>query len=317
MISRTGKQLTAMLLLFNMLTAVRANDIEDVFKALRGGTNRRPPQVAQIPVGHDRGRGYSGDHSGYGYPGRQIHPHGPGMHSAMSSRDIAQRQQLARQFSGMRGDGFRGYHDDHYDLRDRYNDGRHHQSGYRGAGYGGAGYGSPRHGDSGYHAHSQAISSRRRSGSIVSFSVSSNAPVFYENGLNDLNDPVYGPTLVPQYPVVPAVPSAPAHSQTLPCPHQLGEIVTYAVPVATCIQIEDPENIAPHAVPVVVAVRDPNLGAIHTCVEQVVYVEVCVPPCPMRRLTVSPCRTRIRMDFGEYEVDIRSHRGKVVIDYDN
>lgn len=120
---------------------------------------------------------------------------------------------------------------------------------------------------------------------------------------------------VPQIPVLPIYPAGPViHA----LPYEIGEIVDCVVPLATCVRVEDADRIAPGAVPVVVAVRDPNLPPhVAGCVHSVVFVEVCVPPCPMRSLTISPCKTRIKMDFGQYEVDIRSAGGTICVDYDN
>lgn len=113
------------------------------------------------------------------------------------------------------------------------------------------------------------------------------------------------------------VPPAPGGFGHLP--HQIGEIVTCPVPLEQHVVIKDACQVAPNAVPVVVAVRNPHLGRFRSrgCIESLVYVEVLVPPCPPQRVRVSPCKTKIRLDFGEYEVDITSRNGCVEIDYDN
>ena len=100
-------------------------------------------------------------------------------------------------------------------------------------------------------------------------------------------------------------------------PHQLGQVVTCPVPVFTQVQIKSVDEIAPHAVPTRVAVRDPNLGRFRSCVEQLVYVEVLAPPYPAQRVRVSPCRTRIRLDYGRYEVTIKSGNGVVTVEYND
>lgn len=116
---------------------------------------------------------------------------------------------------------------------------------------------------------------------------------------------------------IPPLPSTPLPGQFDHLPHQLGQIVTCHVPVYTRVHIESACDIAPNAVPTLVAVRDPNLGRFRSCVEQLVYVEVLAPACAPRRVRVSPCRTRVRMDYGRYEVTITSRDGCVTVRYDD
>ncbi len=113
---------------------------------------------------------------------------------------------------------------------------------------------------------------------------------------------------------IPPVPGSFGH-----LPHQIGEIVNCHVVLEPHVVIRDACDVAPHAVPVIVAVRDPHLSRFGSrgCVERLVYVEVLVPACPVQRVRVSPCQTKIRMDFGQYEVDITSRNGFVEIDYDD
>lgn len=122
--------------------------------------------------------------------------------------------------------------------------------------------------------------------------------------------------LPPPLPILeaPPVPGSFGH-----LPHQIGEIVACDVTLEPHVVIKDACQVAPHAVPVIVAVRDPHLSRFGSrgCVERMVYVEVLVPNCPAKRIRVSPCKTKIRMDFGQYEVDITSRNGFVEIDYDN
>lgn len=123
--------------------------------------------------------------------------------------------------------------------------------------------------------------------------------------------PVYAPAPVLE---APPVPGSFGH-----LPHQLGEIVTCAVPLETHVRVKDVCDIAPNAVPVIVAVRNPHLGRFRSrgCVESLVYVEVLAPQCPLRSARVSPCRTRIRLDYGKYEVNITSRNDCVLVDYDD
>lgn len=114
----------------------------------------------------------------------------------------------------------------------------------------------------------------------------------------------------------PVLPPPPAPGSFGHLPHQLGEVVACQVPLATCVEVRQACRIAPNAVPIIVAVRDPHLGRFRTCVEQLAYVEVCVPQCPVRKVKVSPCRTRVRLDYGRYAVNILSRNGRIIVDYD-
>lgn len=147
----------------------------------------------------------------------------------------------------------------------------------------------------------------RRSG--VSFSVNfGNAPV-----LAQAPPPVIYPS-VPGHLVLPPppVPGSFGH-----LPHELGQVVTCPVPIETHVEIRNACRIAPGAIPTIIAVRDPHLGNFRSrgCVEQLAYVEVLAPQCPLRSMRVSPCKTRIRLDYGKYEIDITSKNDCVVINY--
>lgn len=119
------------------------------------------------------------------------------------------------------------------------------------------------------------------------------------------------------YPVAPVVPVAPVPGSFAHLPHQLGQFVTCPVPLETCVDVRNPHEIAPGAIPRVIAVRDPHLGRFRTCVEQLAYVQVFVPPCEPRRVRISPCQTRIRLDYGRYDVTIESRNDVIEVTYHN
>lgn len=125
----------------------------------------------------------------------------------------------------------------------------------------------------------------------------------------------HGPVAPIHTPVTIAPPPAPIGV----LPHALGQIVTCPVPLAPHVRVRNPHEIAPGAQPIVVAVRDPHLAAwgSHGCVERLVYVQVFAPPCPLRSMTVSPCRTRVTLDYGEWEICIRSCSGVIEVEYDD
>jgi len=116
------------------------------------------------------------------------------------------------------------------------------------------------------------------------------------------------------------VPPAPIYVEPAPAPiHEIGSFGTCPVPIEPHVLVRNAHESAPHAVPVVVAVRNPHLGRYGSrgCVESLVYVQVFVPPCPLRKLKVSPCRTKIELDYGDYEVEITSCDGHIDVEYDD
>ncbi|MEQ9409703.1 MAG: hypothetical protein RIK87_18350 [Fuerstiella sp.] len=118
-------------------------------------------------------------------------------------------------------------------------------------------------------------------------------------------------------PVYAELPQPPVPGSFAHLPHQIGSFVTCPVPLETCVRVRDQHRIAPNAIPAVIAVRDPHLGRFGRCVEQIAYVEVLVPPCPVQRVRLSPCKTKLRLDYGRYAIDIVSRNDVIDIDYDN
>ena len=191
-------------------------------------------------------------------------------------------------------------------------DSDHHGAYGRGTPYGGAGVRRSSANTVNLHAH-QHVAPPNRSRVQVNLRFASNGQ----------NNPGYAPPLyipaqqpVQVLPPVQSYPPRPAYPQIAPTPFELGQFVDCQVPLATCIKVEDECNIAPNAVPMIIAVRDPNM-CVHEIYERLVYVQIFVPACQLRDLRVSPCRTRISLDYGPYEVDIKSANGMIVIDYDN
>ncbi|MCA9058454.1 MAG: hypothetical protein KDA85_08145, partial [Planctomycetaceae bacterium] len=130
--------------------------------------------------------------------------------------------------------------------------------------------------------------------------------------IGGMNPTPYNPPLG-----APAIGLIPPPTYSLNTMYQPGQIVDAPVPLAPFVRIEDPQNIAPNAIPIVVAVRTPGLcdHACDCCTESVVFVQVMAPPCPVRKLKVSPCRTRVDLDFGTYEITITSTAGVITVDY--
>ena len=152
---------------------------------------------------------------------------------------------------------------------------------------------------------------------------SSGLQISLQFGANGTRNPGFvSPAYIPAprpvqvLPPVPVFPAAPGHRHVAPMSFQLGQFIDCRVPLATCVHVQDECNIARNAVPVIIAVRDPNM-CLHETVERLVYVQIFVPRSPLRDLHVSPCRTRIHLDYGRHEVDITSVNGVIIVDYDN
>jgi hypothetical protein len=118
-------------------------------------------------------------------------------------------------------------------------------------------------------------------------------------------DPAYRATPVLGEPVL---------SQVTPVPEQ----PVSAMPAASAplelycnVKYKDERNIAPCAVPTIVQVPDP----CNPCC--CVNVQICAPPCECPCIKVSKCGRKVKYDYGDYQVEITSARGKVIVDYDD
>lgn len=105
--------------------------------------------------------------------------------------------------------------------------------------------------------------------------------------------------------------------------HAAGE----AVELFQCVEIEDPENIAPCAVPKIIMVPDPC--ACHDpcgcCTPKCVAIKICVPPpnpcaCGCEQHEVVKCKRggrKQKYDYGKYSVEVTVKDGYVKVDYDD
>jgi hypothetical protein len=83
------------------------------------------------------------------------------------------------------------------------------------------------------------------------------------------------------------------------------------------VKYRDRRHIAPCAVPMYVAVRDPceRRDRCSCGPPKLVLVEICVPP-GMPKITCRHDGTRVRYDYGQYAVNVTSRHGVVVVNYD-
>jgi hypothetical protein len=144
--------------------------------------------------------------------------------------------------------------------------------------------------------------------------------------------PANGPVLqVPANDGVPPAPlppvTSPAPPSALPLPEAAPGFVAAggppvilapAPPLFRKVKYRDRRHIAPGAVPMYVAVRDPCERPDRCACgpPKCVLVEICVPPCGMPKITSRHDGTRVRYDYGQYAVNITSKHGVVVVNYD-
>lgn len=111
-----------------------------------------------------------------------------------------------------------------------------------------------------------------------------------------------------------SVPPGPISANAQPMPMSSG------MPLYDCVKYHDRHNIAPCAVPMVVAVKDPcaKKDACGCCAPpKCVMVKICVPNCGCPKVCCKHDGARVRYDYGKYAVNITSKHGVVVVDYDD
>jgi hypothetical protein len=114
-----------------------------------------------------------------------------------------------------------------------------------------------------------------------------------------------------QYYAAQPTPALPPSSRTLPPAYPLGASLP-PVELYTDVKIEDPRNIHPCAVPIIVEVPDPCDECGTVC------IEICAPPCEPECVKRHGLRDRkVTFDYGDYGITVTSRRGVVKVDYDD
>ena len=136
---------------------------------------------------------------------------------------------------------------------------------------------------------------------------------------------------IPPGPMPPLAGSAPPTALPLPeaaRPGAAGPLAAGGPPLPLALAValypnvkyKDLHHVAPCAVPVCVAVRDPCDRPRHdrcSCgPPKCVMVEICVPPCGSPTITCKHDGAKVRYDYGKYAVSITSRHGVVVVNYD-
>lgn len=88
-----------------------------------------------------------------------------------------------------------------------------------------------------------------------------------------------------------------------------------AVPLYTNVKVKDLREMAPCAVPKIIAVKDPCACDNGCCPPPCVYIQICVPPCGCELVSCKRDGDRIRYDYGKYAIDVRVKKDHIVVDY--
>lgn len=88
-----------------------------------------------------------------------------------------------------------------------------------------------------------------------------------------------------------------------------------AIPLYTNVRYKDLHEMAPCAVPKIIAVKDPCANPNNCCGPQCVYIQICVPSCGCELISCRRNGDRIRYDYGKYAVDVRIKRNHIEVDY--
>lgn len=90
-----------------------------------------------------------------------------------------------------------------------------------------------------------------------------------------------------------------------------------AVELYPCVKYEDCDNAHPCGVTRIVKIVDPCWDRCDCCEPPCVYVAICVPPCGCPKVDVDDHGRKITYDYGKYEIEIKSKKGVIRVDYDD
>ena len=129
----------------------------------------------------------------------------------------------------------------------------------------------------------------------------------------DTNSP-YGKFVSLQGEAIPPAPAEEGSKASAPKGHKTAELFH-------CVRYEDLRNIHPCAVTKIVSIKDPcwkpDPCSYECQVAPCVLVKICVPPCGCPKVRVTRNGSKVKFDYGKYEVEISSRNGVVKVDYDD
>lgn len=100
------------------------------------------------------------------------------------------------------------------------------------------------------------------------------------------------------------------HGRVPPPDVRPGAFVGPEVALFAKVRVKDRDNIYPRAIPKCIAIRAPHGPGC-------VFVKVFVPPYPAREVDVEDGGRKLKLDYGDYEVEVESDDGRITIDYDD
>lgn len=110
---------------------------------------------------------------------------------------------------------------------------------------------------------------------------------------------------------VPATAKVPLEPNYTPVEH-----VDEAIPMFENVRYVGRRRMAPCAESKVIVIRDPCQPLLTSpCCRKCVAIRICVPTCGCECIKASRLGNRVRYDYGEYAVDVRITRGRVVVAY--
>lgn len=86
-----------------------------------------------------------------------------------------------------------------------------------------------------------------------------------------------------------------------------------AVPLYPHVRIDDADEAPRRGVHRILAVKSPDPARFPGCV----YVKVLVPPVPCREVEVDDGGAKIKLKYGNCEVEIESEDGVIEVEYDD
>jgi hypothetical protein len=91
---------------------------------------------------------------------------------------------------------------------------------------------------------------------------------------------------------------------------EVGQFVVGDVPLYPRVKVSDIDDAHPRAVPRIMAIRNPSGRGM-------AFVKVLAPPVPPSDVDTDDDGRKLKLEWGDYSVEVESDDGRIEIDYDN